>query len=504
MDSATTYVIAKPVDPATLAALDLGPFHLRELVDERRHDLLLDTADRALCAAGRTLWLYGTADSARLVLSWPGSDPALDGKASPIEASLPADAGYARAQWPREIAESIGALVGDADLAPVIAVDARRCVWLVERGHRAVGEMAIDDGTLTTTSTGTTEPLRELELAPRRGATSATLARLDRALRAALPLEPEPESTLDRALAALQVAQPPSSRLPLEQVAREVLGHHLKKFRENAPAAREGQDAEAIHDMRTSLRRLRTMLQVLEDSPTFDAQRLQRLRRGLRPLARRLGRARDLDVLLDHVQHYGQAHRARGNTLAPLRADLLQQREEAQQELLDELDRHRTHRLVGRLDRLVSRRPPGADAKRPILVRHFAGGAIWRRYEAVLSYEVDLPVAPPSTLHQLRIACKRLRYTLELFADALGSGVDPLLKTLVAAQDHLGAVQDHITALDTLIPTVRAHPRNRAIPAYAASRTAEREQLQQDFDLLWSQLTSLQFRRDLAMLIAAL
>lgn len=504
MNTATRYVIAKPVDSSALTSLDLGPFHLRALADEQRYDLLLDTADRALCAGGHALWLHGADGPARLVLSRPASDPVLDGEASPIEAPLPADVNCARERWPRQIAEPVSALVGDAELAPVIVVDVHHRAWLVERGHRPVGELIIEDGTITTTTTGKTEPLRELEVTPRKGATPATLARLDRELRTLLPLEPTPESKLERELAALKTAEPPGGQLPLERGARHVLGLHLEKLHENTPAAREGSDSEAVHDMRTSLRRLRSMLQVLEGSPVFDARRLRRLRRGLRPLARRLGQARDLDVLLDHAQGYGQSHHSRRDNLAPLRADLLRRRQDAQAGLLDELDRPRTVRLLRRLDRLVSRPPKGADVERPVLVRHFAGSAIWRRYEAVLGYEHELPGAPPSTLHRLRIACKRLRYTLELFEEALGPGTDPLLKTLVAVQDHLGAVQDHITALATIAATARAHPRNRTIAAYVASRTTERDQLQVAFEPLWSQLISPQFRHDLAALIAAL
>jgi CHAD domain-containing protein len=504
MDTATRYVIAQPLDSSALTSLDLGPFHLRALADERRHDRLLDTADCALCAGGHALWLYGADGLARLVLSQPASNPALNGEAHPIEASLPADVGCAREHWPRQIAERVGALVGDAELAPVIAVEVRHRAWLVERGQKPVGELIIKDGTITITTTGKSEPLRELEVTLRKGTTLATRARLDRELRTLLPLVPAPESTLERELAALKAAEPSGGQAPLERAARHVLGHYLAKLHENTPAARKGRDSEAIHDMRTSLRRLRSMLQVLEGSPVFDARRLRRLRRGLRPLARRLGQARDLDVLLDHAQEYGQSHHSRRDALMPLRADLQRQRQDAQAALLDELDRPRTSRLLRKLDWLVSRPPKGADTAHPVLVRHFAGSAIWQRYEAVLGYEHDLPGAPPPTLHRLRIACKRLRYTLELFEEALGPGTDPLLKTLVTVQDHLGAVQDHITALATIAATARAHPRNRTIAAYAASRTTERDQLQVAFEPLWSQLISPQFRQDLATLIAAL
>jgi CHAD domain len=45
-------------------------------------------------------------------------------------------------------------------------------------------------------------------------------------------------------------------------------------------------------------------------------------------------------------------------------------------------------------------------------------------------------------LHNLRIAAKRLRYTLEIFADALPPTIAPLLKEVEQLQEELGALHD--------------------------------------------------------------
>jgi CHAD domain-containing protein len=79
-------------------------------------------------------------------------------------------------------------------------------------------------------------------------------------------------------------------------------------------------------------------------------------------------------------------------------------------------------------------------------VRDFAGGAIWRRYELWRAYEVALPHAAKETLHQARIAGKRLRYTLDFFAEALGPQVEQALGSLTALQDTLGALHDGVVA----------------------------------------------------------
>lgn len=63
------------------------------------------------------------------------------------------------------------------------------------------------------------------------------------------------------------------------------------------------------------------------------------------------------------------------------------------------------------------------------------------RFAEVLSFAPALAHPKAELLHDLRIACKRLRYTLELFADALPE-CKPAERRLVQLQDELGEVHD--------------------------------------------------------------
>lgn len=47
-----------------------------------------------------------------------------------------------------------------------------------------------------------------------------------------------------------------------------------------------------------------------------------------------------------------------------------------------------------------------------------------------------------SDLHELRLALKEFRYTLELFRPCYGSGLEQRLEALKRLQDHLGAMND--------------------------------------------------------------
>lgn len=56
-----------------------------------------------------------------------------------------------------------------------------------------------------------------------------------------------------------------------------------------------------------------------------------------------------------------------------------------------------------------------------------------------------------SELHNLRIAAKRLRYTLEIFADVLPSAISSVIEEITKMQDELGTLHD----TDVMIALVR-------------------------------------------------
>ena len=78
----------------------------------------------------------------------------------------------------------------------------------------------------------------------------------------------------------------------------------------------------------------------------------------------------------------------------------------------------------------------------PHRVRDTAASRIWTAYEQVRGYEPVLRWADVETLHELRIAGKWLRYTLEFVREALGDDAAPLIAKVTALQDHLGLMND--------------------------------------------------------------
>jgi CHAD domain len=76
------------------------------------------------------------------------------------------------------------------------------------------------------------------------------------------------------------------------------------------------------------------------------------------------------------------------------------------------------------------------------------------RIDEVYSY--DGPVRDPANitqLHDMRIACKRLRYVMEIFGIAFDSDLEPELDQIKELQDLLGDIHD----CDVQVPMLEAH-----------------------------------------------
>ncbi len=71
-------------------------------------------------------------------------------------------------------------------------------------------------------------------------------------------------------------------------------------------------------------------------------------------------------------------------------------------------------------------------------------------------YQYDGAVADPANvteLHDMRIACKRLRYLLEIFSVAFTEDLDPIIDQVKELQDILGDIHD----CDVQVPLLQRH-----------------------------------------------
>ncbi len=202
--------------------------------------------------------------------------------------------------------------------------------------------------------------------------------------------------------------------------------------------------ASGVHKARIATRRLRELVPLLAMNHDHAGRILRRLSKG----GTRLGRVRELDVQLGQLE--------------PLVADAAPDAPlpRLQRELLDKVERRR-RRLIdskafGQLERAIEL----LDTSKDSLTSSARGtrDLRWTVQARLVRRSIDLRRAMESTgamydpeaLHRVRVAAKKLRYTLEIATDACDARYADDLRLLVRAQQILGRQHDAQVLYDTL------------------------------------------------------
>jgi CHAD domain-containing protein len=305
-------------------------------------------------------------------------------------------------------------------------------------------------------------------------------------------------SSPDTAAPTAELLWPEAAAAAFEKFTEE-LDHRAKQIEDS-------DDADPVHDMRTGTRRLRTAARIYRSA--FPNPELDRLERELRRVAHRLGAARDLDVMLEMLDDGEEGVDGGHDATEPLRRAWKKQRRRAARRLRAELARARFRRALDRAARLTNDARSSANETPPHgaepiqRVAHRAPSTIWKSFGSVLAYDLDPRTAHPDDIHQMRIAAKGLRYTLEAFEDAAGDGLTPLIKEVTDLQDAAGKMHDGIVAAE-MARTVIAEdgldpPEREAIERFAAEQDARAVSLRPAIHRSLETVRSMAFRRALA------
>ncbi|MGH3703793.1 MAG: CHAD domain-containing protein [Agromyces sp.] len=253
-------------------------------------------------------------------------------------------------------------------------------------------------------------------------------------------------------------------------------------------------EPDAVHKLRTTVRRLRSVLAAY--GPLFDVSKADEVSRRYRELGRRLGTVRDLEVRLlvaEEALHLAAASTAFDPAaLERVSAGIVEETAAshhlAHRAFAEHQQGPEAARRRAALDELLAAVPAtrfAGAAARPVLGAFLAHEA--RRAVARAS-EVDAASAP-AQLHGVRRACRRLRYAAEALADGPGETFGAPALRLAAAgqgvQDLLGAHRDQMLFAEYLrgsaIAAVGSRGEPRALEQLADA--AERRAAEQIADL---------------------
>ena len=250
----------------------------------------------------------------------------------------------------------------------------------------------------------------------------------------------------------------------------------LRGFFSETAGVLSSEDPENLHRMRVASRRIRSALPLLEEC--VDSREYRTFRKDIRRFTRALGDARDADVQIIFLQEL-LSKKALPSSGAPgirrLLLRLSQKRGNLQQKveaaLQRELQNQGLHAMERELRRLVVHCRLRGETQDSRPLRERAQSMLELRLEEVLalSYVMGAPEFFEGH-HDLRIAVKRLRYTLELFRPLLPEEKGKnIIKTLKDLQTLLGDLHD-LDVWKEMLPPLTEEERERTREYYGHLR----------------------------------
>lgn len=352
-------------------------------------------------------------------------------------------------------------------LQPIFTSDFYRTSRMLD-WHGAHIELCMDHGEVRAGQQHS--PLCELELELKSGE-PACLFELALALQEIAPLELESVSKAEQGYRLLKgyaekpvkgTSSPLSEKDTLAEVLQMLIWSCLAHFQANLHGMMASEDTEYLHQMRVALRRLRVVLRIAEKSCRDET--LGSLRQEVATLCIALGRVRELDVFISQTMQPLCAQMPDQAGLHALLAASEQKRADCYAGLRSATQAREIQRLQLRLA-LWMNGSYWHQKTATVSMQDFASHHLRRLTRRFVKPLQQLETYDEPQLHALRIAAKKLRYSLEFFAALYGKRkMQQFILTLSEVQEVLGQINDAAIAYH-LLDDLALLPENREAAA---------------------------------------
>ena len=338
-------------------------------------------------------------------------------------------------------------------LHPVFETRIRRTLYRLEHDGAEI-EAAIDRGEIGTRTQ--TCPVCELELELKRGEPKA-LFRLARALAEDVPLRLEVKTKAERGFELLRDGRlkPERARelsivpeMTAGEAFRAIARSCLRQVVANEPATCNGR-AEALHQMRIGLRRLRAAIAIFAGA--IRDEELDKIKGELRWITQQLGPARDLDVFAADVLVPLKERHPMDQAIGAAQAEFAAKRAAAYATAIGAIQSARFRAAILDLAEWIETgdwsSAAGTASTRDLPVAEHAKAELAKLRKRIKRQGAEIRQLSVPNRHRLRIRAKRLRYATEFFAAAFPGAARAQRRTeslgaLKDLQDELGALND--------------------------------------------------------------
>ncbi len=232
-------------------------------------------------------------------------------------------------------------------------------------------------------------------------------------------------------------------------MACHYIDEQLIKLSREIDGAREGRDIECIHQSRVASRRLRAAFGIFENC--FPAKAIRKWRKDIRKLTRAFGPARDTDVQIKYlnkiISKLDINKKSVQQGIKRLLLRTTQRREKLQYEVIKTINKLESGAVLADIHSSIEKilfviHEEESDLKSEYVFRQ-TSGHIHKRLQELFACRNSLENPDDKKGHHLmRIAAKRLRYTIEICREPYESRLDNAIKVVKKLQTVLGDIHD--------------------------------------------------------------
>ena len=377
-----------------------------------------------------------------------------------------------RSEWEEAIEGDLPDLsrVKDTALGPLLTDDVRNALkplfeTQIERtlyhlnGAGSDIVMAVNEGQIV--ASDLSSPVSEIELELKHG-NAADLFEIAREIAEIVPAELDFKSKAERGyeliekkpVAAERACDPKLKSGIATGRAFTLIGSAcLRQMVANVPPM-INRDAEALHQMRVALRRLRAAISLFSEVVSDD--RINTIKTELRWLAQECGPARDLDTLLVEVLKPLRKQHADEPGLVSICRMFERKRLKSYRRAQEAVQSAQFRKLVLDTAEWVKAGPWGTSeslpmrARRELPIEIYAAEQLSRRRQKIRRRGAKIRDMTLEQLHRLRIQVKKARYAAEFFSDVFqgkrsAKRYKEIRSSLTQLQDCLGGINDIAT-----------------------------------------------------------
>ncbi len=226
----------------------------------------------------------------------------------------------------------------------------------------------------------------------------------------------------------------------------EIFGVCIANIVDNEAAALDGTDIEGVHQIRVSIRKMRSILTILNQ--WVDRERIDWLRVDLKWLHTVMGAARDWDVFITETLAGVEGYGIDKEGIEALRDLAEARRKKAYRLVRDTIESNRYGQMILRLTAFFETE---GWLSRPIASQHpligpfrdSAGVILSRLYGKLLKEGKNLAGMEMEKRHDARIRLKKLRYAIDFLQNIYPSSqTKSFLANLEKLQDQFGYLND--------------------------------------------------------------